>query len=159
MTSLCHAAVPDMPQHVTAFEITPSPGDNCIIIVNWFPPSNANTSLVKQYKLESPAGNFTTNTARTEIAVALLAHHCEDESNSRIRINAIDSCGRSGASSNDSIVKITEFLDSSSVTTQHTNLTIGGLDDQRELTCFKSITVVSCSLHYHDTAQNVSQIF
>jgi hypothetical protein len=123
-----------MPQNVTAFEITPPPGDNCIIVVNWNPPNNTNTSLVKQFKVESPAGNFTTNTARTEIAVALVAHHCEDGSNARIKIQAIDSCGRDGASSSDSIVIVTELLaeeNSSSVTTQH--LDIGGLDGQREL--------------------------
>ena len=127
-----------MPQDVTAFEITPSPGDNCIIVVNWNSPSNANTSLVKQYKLESPAGNFTTKTARTEIAVALLAHHCKNESDAYIRIHGIDSCGRNGASSNDSIVIITELLEGTnnsllSITTQHMNPTIGGLDHQREL--------------------------
>jgi hypothetical protein len=135
-----------MPQKVTAFEITPSsPGDNCIIVVNWIPPINTNTSLVKQYKLESPAGHFTTKEPRTEIAVALLAHHCEDGSNARIKIHAIDSCNRSGASSNDSIVIVTELLaDSSSVTTQRSDIMIGGLDDQRELAinwwhCFASI--------------------
>jgi hypothetical protein len=124
---MLHAALPDMPQKVTAFEITPPPGDNCIIVVNWNPPNNTNTSLVKQFKVESPAGNFTTNTARTEIAVALLAHHCENGSNARIKIRAIDSCGRSGASSNDSIVIVTELLGNSS------SSVIGGLDDQREL--------------------------
>ena len=132
---ILHAALPDMPQDVTAFEITPPPGDNCIILVNWIPPSNTNSSLVKRYNLESPAGNFITKTARTEIAVALLAHHCENGSNARISIHAIDSCGRNGASSNDSIVIVTELLErnsSSSVTTQH-SISIGGLDDQREL--------------------------
>jgi hypothetical protein len=89
---------------------------------------------VKQYKLESPAGHFTTKEPRTEIAVALLAHHCEDGSNARIKIHAIDSCNRSGASSNNSIVIVTELLaDSLSVTTQHSDIMIGGLDDQREL--------------------------
>ena len=125
-----------MPQNVTAFEITPPPGDNCIIVVNWMPPNNTNISLVEQYKLESPAGNFITKTARTEIAVALLAYHCEDESNARIRIHAIDSCRRNGASSNDSIVIVTELIErnsSLSVTTQHSIFTPGGLDDQREL--------------------------
>ena len=126
-----------MPQNVTAFEVTPPPGDNCIIVVNWMPPNNTNISLVKQYKLESPAGNFITYTARTEIAVALLAHHCENGSNARIRIHAIDSCDRNGASSNDSIV-IAELIErnvnsSSSVTTQHSIFTPRGLDDQREL--------------------------
>ena len=126
-------ALPDVPQHVTAFEITPPPGDNCIIVVNWMPPSNTNSSLVKQYQLESPAGNFITKTARTEIAVALLAHHCEHGSNARISIHAIDSCGQNGASSNDSIVTVTELLDSLTVTTQHSIFTPGGLHDQREL--------------------------
>ena len=124
-----------MPQNVTAhvFEIPPPPGDNCIIVVSWIPPNNANSSLVKQYKLESPAGNFITKTPRTEIAVALLAHHCENGSNARISIHAIDSCGRNGASSNDSIVTVTELLDSSIITTQHSIFTAGGLVDQREL--------------------------
>ena len=48
----------------------------------------------------------------------------------------IDSCGRNGASSNDSIVIVTELIErnsSSSVTTQHSIFTPGGLDDQREL--------------------------
>ena len=124
-----------MPRNVTAFEITPPPGDNCIILVNWIPPSNTNSSLVKRYNLESPAGNFTTKTTRTKIAVALLAHHCENGSNARISIHAIDSCGRNGASSNDSIVIVTELLNSSSsvtTVTQH-SISIGGLDDQREL--------------------------
>ena len=130
---LLHAALPNEPQDVTAFEITPPPGDNCIILVNWMPPNNTNTSLVKQYKLESPAGNFITKTPRTKIAVALLAHHCENGSNARISIHAIDSCGRNGASSNDSIVTVTEVLDSSIITTQHSIFTPGGLGDQREL--------------------------
>ena len=118
---------------MTAFEITPPPGDNCIILVNWIPPGNTNSSLVKQYRLESPAGNFVTKTPRTEIAVALLAHHCENGSNARISIHAIDSCGRNGASSNDSIVIVTELLAdrnfSSSVTTQHSISMIGGLGE------------------------------
>ena len=126
-----------MTAHV--FEIPPAPGDDCIIVINWMPPNNTNISLVKQYQveLESPAGNFITKTARTEIAIALLAHHCENGSltNARVSIHAIDSCGRNGASSNDSIVTVTEILDSSIVTTatQHSIFTPGGLDDQREL--------------------------
>ena len=101
---------------MSAFKVIPSSGDDCIIVVNWNPPSNANTSLVKQYMVESPSGNHTTT--KTAIAVALLIHHCNVEADTLIRIHAIDSCDRNGASSNNNITELLEVANSSITTEQ-----------------------------------------
>ena len=112
------SAVPDIPQDVSAFEVTlPSSGDNCIIVVNWNPPINANISLVKRYTVESSSVIF----------------HCQVELNAEIEIRAIDSCGRGGASSSDNIIAIVDVLEtansSKSVTTDQPSTT----DEQRWL--------------------------
>lgn len=47
-------------------------------------------------------------------------YHCEVESNAQIRIHAVDSCDRSGAGSNNTIVELLETMrnSSGSVTTE-----------------------------------------
>ena len=87
------SAVPGVPQGVLAIKISP-PSDleeNCVIIVNWNPP---NTSLVKEYMVESPSGNLTTT-----MTVDSVVYDCEMESSDQVRIHAVDFCDRSGASS------------------------------------------------------------
>lgn len=107
-----------MPQNVTAFKVTPPSGIDCIIVVNWNPPINADASLIEQYMVESPSGNHTTTT--TKIAVALFIHHCEVGANTYIKIHAIDSCGRNGVSSDDNITDLIRVANNSleGVTTQ-----------------------------------------
>ena len=116
ITSLVISAVPGTPQGVSAIKVIPPSEDDCIIVINWNPPSNVNTSLVKQYMVESPSGNQTT----TAIAVALLIHHCVVGSDTHVRIHAIDSCDRNGFSSDNVISELLEASSNSSgiVTTQ-----------------------------------------
>ena len=108
-TSLVISAVPDIPQDVSAFKVSPSSEGNCIIVVNWNPPSNANTTLVKQYMVESPFGNLTT--MKTAVSVI---YDCEVESDAQIGIYTVDSCDRDGASSDNSIAELLETTNNSS---------------------------------------------
>ena len=109
-----------MPQDVSAFKVTPPLGYDCIIVVNWNPPSNADASLVERYMVKSPSGNFTT----TRTAVSVI-YDCEVESNAQIGIHAVDSCGRGGASSQNILVKLLETSSNSSgsVTTEQNPIT------------------------------------
>ena len=102
------SAIPGIPQDVTAYIVTPSSGDDCIIVVSWKPPSNINMTLLRHYMVESLSGNFTTT--KPAIAVALVNNHCQPEllMNTSIRIHAIDYCDRNGASSDNVITKLLE---------------------------------------------------
>ena len=90
-----------MPQDVSAIKVTPPLEDSCIVVVNWNPPSNANTSLVKKYVVESPSRNLTTT-----VTIDSVVYECGMESSHQVRIHAIDSCDRSGASSDSTIAEL-----------------------------------------------------
>ena len=147
------SAIPDIPQDVSAFKVTPSSGDDCIIVVNWNPPSNANTSLVKQYMIESPSVDYMTT--KTAIAVALLIHQCEVGSNTHIRIHAIDSCNRNGTSSDNIITDLLETTNNSSggVTTQQ-NPIAEGLGKL----CVDTLLVHMCVLRVIATIMSVCMV-
>ena len=75
---------------------------------------------MKHYVVESPSGNLTT----TKTAVSVI-YDCEIESNAQIRIYAVNSCDRDGASSDNTIAELLETTNNSSgsVTTQHSIIT------------------------------------
>ena len=101
--------------------MTPPSEDDCVIIVSWNPPSNENTTLVKNYMVQSPSGNLTTiNTT------ASIIYKCKFESNAQIGIRAIDSCHRSGTSSDNVITDLLETTNNSSgnVTTEQSSIEI-----------------------------------
>ena len=101
------SALPDIPQDVSAIKVTPPSEDNCIVVVNWNPPSNANTSLVKKYTVESPSRNLTTT-----MTVDSVVYECEMESSDQVRIHAVDFCDRSGAISDSTIAQLLEVTGS-----------------------------------------------
>ena len=93
--NLSFAAVPGIPQNVTA-DIIASTSDDCAILLQWMPPRIAESS-VNHYVIDFPSGSFTTRD--TSIAITLLIHHCD--STTYIRIHAVDYCGRDSPSTND----------------------------------------------------------
>lgn len=92
---LSSAALPGMPQNVTANMIASSPED-CVILLQWMPPSVAESS-VNHYVIDSSSGRFITRD--TSVEIALLIHHCNR--NTYIKIHAVDYCDRDGPSYND----------------------------------------------------------
>ena len=110
------SAIPGIPQDVTAYKVTPSSGDDCIVVVNWKPPSNINMTHLKHYMVESPSGNFTTT--KTANAAALLIHHCRVKSNTSITIHAIDRCDRNGVSSDNITIELLGLPSNPSRTTE-----------------------------------------
>jgi hypothetical protein len=94
---LSSAAIPGIPQNVTANRI-PLTSDDCVILLRWMPPSVAESSI-NHYIVDSPAGRFTTRD--TSALITLLIHHCNITT--YIRISAIDFCGRGGPSTNDTL--------------------------------------------------------
>ena len=94
---LSSAALPGIPQNVTANMIASS-SDDCVILLQWMPPSGAESSI-DHYVIDSPAGIFITRDASVEIA--LLIHHCN--STTYIRIHTVDYCDRDGPSTNDTL--------------------------------------------------------
>lgn len=95
MSLLSSAALPGMPQNVTANMIA-SPSEDCVILLQWMPPSVAESS-VNHYVIDSSSGCFITR--HTSVETALLIHHCNDTT--YIRIHAVDYCDRDGPSTND----------------------------------------------------------
>ena len=91
------AAIPGIPQSVTADIIASTPdSEDCAILLHWMPPSIAKSS-VQHYVVDSPAGRFITRD--TTVEITLLIHHCNN--NTYIRIHAVDYCDRDGPSTND----------------------------------------------------------
>ena len=91
------AAVPGIPRHVTA-DIIALRSDDCAILLQWMPPSVAESS-VKHYVINSPSGSFITRD--TAVEITLLIHHCNDST--YIRVHAVDYCDREGPSTNDTL--------------------------------------------------------
>ena len=97
--SLSSAAIPGIPQNVTANTIVMNSGD-CVILLRWMPPSIAESgSSIEHYIIDSPSGIFTTRD--TSLVITLLIHHCNNAT--YIGIHAIDYCGQDGPSTNDTL--------------------------------------------------------
>ena len=92
---LSSAALPGIPQNVTANMIALA-SEDCVILLQWMPPSVAESS-VNHYVVDSSSGRFITRD--TSVEIALLIHHCN--STAYIRIHAVDYCDRDGPSTND----------------------------------------------------------
>ena len=145
ITSHIILAVPATPQEVSAIKVTPPSEDDCIIIVNWNPPSNENTTLVKYYMVQSPSGNVTTINTKGSVI-----YHCDLESNAQIRIHAIDSCHRSGTSSDNIIADLLETINNSSgnVTTEPT---AGGIRELKIIINGDTLTKGACIIYVRST--------
>ena len=96
---LSSAALPGIPQNVTANMIASS-SDDCVILLQWMHPSVAESS-VNHYVIDSSSGRFITRD--TSVEIALLIHHCNSTTVPYIRIHAVDYCDRDGPSTNDTL--------------------------------------------------------
>ena len=95
---LSSAAIPGIPQNVTANIRIALASEDCVILLQWMPPSVAESS-VNHYVIDSSSGRFITRD--TSVEIALLIHHCN--STTYIRIHAVDYCDRDGPSTNDTL--------------------------------------------------------
>ena len=115
--SLYSAAIPGIPQNVTANMIAMTSGD-CVILLRWMPPSITESgSSIEHYIIDSPSGIVTTRD--TSLVITLLIHHCSNDT--YIGIHATDYCGRNGPSTNDTLGRLLIVLSDS--TTQPITVT------------------------------------
>jgi hypothetical protein len=87
--------IPDTPQNVKAAEASERINNNCIILVQWDPPTNIDVSDIGHYIIMVPSRNITENESSAILALRIRNCHGNDS----IQVAAVNRFGCVGASS------------------------------------------------------------
>ena len=87
--------VPDAPQNVRAAQISQDNDSNCIILVQWDPPTNVNESDIDHYIITVPSRNIVET--ESSAITALRIRNCH--SNDSIQVAAVNRFGCVGENS------------------------------------------------------------